>query len=52
MNNIQTIDGVKLTAKGLLVKDSSKHWVPLHRQQGDMDGVHNSEHCHPVFLLK
>lgn len=39
MNNIQIIDGVKLTAKGLLVKDSSKHWVPLHRQQGDMDGA-------------
>lgn len=31
MTNIQIINGVKLTAKGLLVNDSSKNWIPLHR---------------------
>lgn len=36
---INVIKGLKLSRKGVTVKDADGHWYPIHHRQGDLDGA-------------
>ena len=39
MSSIKVIDSIRISPKGVLVKDANGKYVILHRRQGHMDGA-------------
>lgn len=36
---INIVSGLKLSRKGVTIKDADGHWIPIHYRQGDLDGA-------------